>query len=111
MKKCCLWLCLCVCILAFARALGEYGATSMIAGYIKGKTATISTTVYALWRDGLDAEAFKWVMINIAISAVVLLIVNFLEKKEKGLMSLMAEGKVDDYLQWYIQSTSPDARH
>ena len=34
-----------------------------------------------------------------------------MEKKEKGLMSLMAEGKVDDYLQWYIQSTSPDARH
>ena len=71
-------------VLAFARALGEYGATSMIAGYIKGKTATISTTVYALWRDGQDMEAFKWVLINIAISAVVLLIVNFMEKKEKA---------------------------
>ena len=33
-------------VLAFARALGEYGATSMIAGYTPGKTATISTTVY-----------------------------------------------------------------
>ena len=32
-------------VLAFARALGEYGATSMIAGYTPGKTATISTTV------------------------------------------------------------------
>lgn len=71
-------------VLAFARALGEYGATSMIAGYIKGKTATISTTVYALWRDGHDAEALKWVLINIAISAVVLLVVNFLERKEKA---------------------------
>ena len=30
-----------------------------------------------------------------------------MEKKEKGLMSLMAEGKVDDYLQWHIQSISP----
>ena len=71
-------------VLAFARALGEYGATSMIAGYIKGKTATISTTVYALWRDGHDAEAFTWVLINIAISAVVLLVVNLLERKEKA---------------------------
>ena len=33
-------------VLAFARALGEYGATSMIAGYTPGKTATVSTTVY-----------------------------------------------------------------
>ena len=32
-------------VLAFARALGEYGATSMVAGYTPGKTATISTTV------------------------------------------------------------------
>ena len=32
-------------VLAFARALGEYGATSMVAGYTPGKTATVSTTV------------------------------------------------------------------
>ena len=44
-------------VLAFARALGEYGATSMIAGYTPGKTATISTTVYQLWRTGDDAGA------------------------------------------------------
>ena len=35
-------------VLSFARALGEYGATSMIAGYTPGRTATISTTVYQL---------------------------------------------------------------
>lgn len=68
-------------VLAFARALGEYGATSMIAGYTPGRTATISTTVYQLWRTNDDALAFKWVMINMAISAVVLLAVNMLEKK------------------------------
>ncbi len=71
-------------VLAFARALGEYGATSMIAGYTPGKTATISTTVYQLWRINDDAQAFKWVMLNLAISAVVLLIVNMLEKKKSG---------------------------
>lgn len=70
-------------VLAFARALGEYGATSMIAGYTPGRTATISTTVYQLWRTNNDALAFEWVMINMAISAVVLLAVNMLEKKQR----------------------------
>ena len=70
-------------VLAFARALGEYGATSMIAGYTPGHTATISTTVYQLWRTNDDALAFKWVMINMAISFVVLLAVNLLEKNQK----------------------------
>ena len=68
-------------VLAFARALGEYGATSMIAGYTPGRTATISTTVYQLWRTNNDALAFKWVVINILISAAVLLTVNMLEKR------------------------------
>jgi molybdate ABC transporter, permease protein len=71
-------------VLAFARALGEYGATSMIAGYTPGRTATISTTVYQLWRTNDDALAFKWVMINMAISVIVLLFVNMLEKKDTG---------------------------
>lgn len=70
-------------VLAFARALGEYGATSMLIGYTPGKTATISTTVYQLWRTNDDAGAFLWVMINLAISTVVLLTVNLLESKQK----------------------------
>lgn len=69
-------------VLAFARALGEYGATSMIAGYTPGHTATISTTVYQLWRTNDDALAFKWVLVNISISFVVLLAMNFLEKRQ-----------------------------
>ena len=70
-------------VLAFARALGEYGATSMIAGYTPGRTATISTTVYQLWRTNDDALAFRWVLVNMAISFVVLLTVNLLEKRER----------------------------
>ena len=70
-------------VLAFARALGEYGATSMVAGYTPGHTATISTTVYQLWRTGDDAGALKWVMVNMAISAVFLLTVNLLESRER----------------------------
>ena len=68
-------------VLAFARALGEYGATSMIAGYTPGRTATISTTVYQLWRTGEDGLAFQWVMLNMAISALVLLAVNMMERR------------------------------
>lgn len=70
-------------VLAFARALGEYGATSMLAGYTPGRTATISTTVYQLWRTDQEALAFRWVMVNMVISAVVLLAVNMMEQKSR----------------------------
>lgn len=70
-------------VLAFARALGEYGATSMLIGYTPGKTATISTTVYQLWRTNDDIGALRWVIVNIIISAVVLLAINFLETKQR----------------------------
>ena len=70
-------------VLAFARALGEYGATSMIAGYTPGRTATISTTVYQLWRTNDERGALFWVLVNLAISTVVLLTVNMLETRQK----------------------------
>ncbi|HIY22595.1 MAG TPA: molybdate ABC transporter permease subunit [Candidatus Flavonifractor merdigallinarum] len=74
-------------VLAFARALGEYGATAMIAGYTPGKTATISTTVYQLWRTGDDETAMQWVLVNLAISAVVLLTVNMMERRDRAVRS------------------------
>ena len=72
-------------VLSFARALGEYGATSMIAGYTPGRTATISTTVYQLWRTNDDVLAFRWVLVNLAISFIVLLAMNFLENQKSQL--------------------------
>ena len=71
-------------VLSFARALGEYGATTMVTGYIPGKTATISTSVYQLWREGNDLLAFKWVAVNLVISFIVLITVNMLEKNYKS---------------------------
>ena len=68
-------------VLSFARAIGEYGATSMVAGYTPGRTATVATEVYQLWRIGNDALALRWALVNIAISAVVLLAVNLLERR------------------------------
>ena len=70
-------------VLAFARALGEYGATSMLIGYTPGRTATVSTTVYQLWRTNDEGGALFWVMVNLGISAAVLLTVNLLERRGK----------------------------
>lgn len=67
-------------VLSFARALGEYGATSMLTGYTPGRTATIATSVYQYWRINDEKSALFWVMINLIISAAVLLTVNMLEK-------------------------------
>lgn len=71
-------------VLAFARALGEYGATSMLAGYTPGRTATVSTTVYQFWRTGNDAMALRWVLVNLCVSAAALLALNLLERRGGG---------------------------
>jgi molybdate transport system permease protein len=68
-------------VLTFARGLGEYGATSMVAGYIANRTATISTSVAYFWQIGQDAEAYRWVGVNLAISLLVMMSVNLLERR------------------------------
>ena len=55
-------------ILSFARALGEFGATMMLAGNIPGKTQTISTAVYSAMSAGNEDLAYKWVAVNLIIS-------------------------------------------
>ncbi|SFP32056.1 molybdate transport system permease protein [Ruminobacter amylophilus] len=70
-------------VLSFTRALGEYGATSMVSGYIPKETATISTTVYQLWRTENDALAVRWVVINLLISFMVLMFMNMFENRRK----------------------------
>ena len=56
----------------------------MIAGYTPGRTATISTTVYQLWRTGDDSGAMRWVLVNIALSALFLLALNLLETRQQS---------------------------
>lgn len=82
-------------VLAFARALGEYGATSMLIGYTPGRTATISTTVYQLWRTYDNVGATRWVLVNLAISTAVLLTVNLLERKQKNPYSKKSAEKAE----------------
>ena len=67
-------------VIAFARGLGEYGATSMVAGYISGKTATISTSVAYFWQINQDDMAFYWVMLNLAVSVVFMILINVFNK-------------------------------
>ena len=55
-------------VLAFARALGEFGATIMVAGYIPGKTATLALSIYHLVQLGRDDEALGLLAIAVAIA-------------------------------------------
>jgi len=71
-------------VLSFARALGEYGATSMLIGYTPNRTATIATTVYQLWRTNDETGALFWVMVNLGISLAVLLSLSLLEARRKS---------------------------
>ncbi|MGN0295456.1 MAG: molybdate ABC transporter permease subunit [Lachnospiraceae bacterium] len=65
-------------ILTFARALGEYGATSMLAGNIPGKTATISQRIAMVIQDGDYTTAGVWVAIIVIISFVIIVLMNLL---------------------------------
>ena len=58
-------------LLAFSRALGEFGATILVAGNIPGKTQTISLSIYSLVQLGHDSEAFRLLMVSVVIAFVV----------------------------------------
>jgi len=55
-------------LLAFARALGEFGATIMVAGFIPGKTATLALSIYHLVQLGRDDEALALLAVSVAIA-------------------------------------------
>lgn len=70
-------------ILTFARALGEYGATSMLAGNIAGKTGTISQRIAMVIQDGDYATASFWAVVVLLIAFVVIVGVNLFCSKVK----------------------------
>lgn len=63
-------------ILTFARALGEYGATSMLAGNIPGKTGTISQRIAMVIQDGNYLTAGIWVVIIMLVAFVLIFLMN-----------------------------------
>ena len=65
-------------LLAFARALGEFGATLMLAGSIPGKTQTLSIAIYEAVQAGRDSDANGMVLLISAVCIAVLLAVGTL---------------------------------
>ena len=70
-------------ILAFARGLGEFGATAMIAGNIAGKTRTLPLAVYSAVAGGNMESAYEYVGILVGISFLVVVGMNFFTLKER----------------------------
>ena len=68
-------------VLTFARALGEYGATSMLAGNIPGKTGTISQKIAMVIQDGDYLTAGIWVGVVIVIALAIIILMNLISGK------------------------------
>lgn len=68
-------------VLAFARALGEFGATIMIAGNIPGKTQTISTAIYSAVQGGNRTLAFQWSLVVVGMSLLSMILLNKVTEK------------------------------
>lgn len=75
-------------VLAFARAMGEFGATLMIAGNIPGKTQTMPLMIYTATAAGDMALAMKWVVVIVALSLASIGVMNiwlsWQNRKTKG---------------------------
>ena len=69
------------CLLAFARALGEFGATIMVAGNIPGQTTTLSVAIYQHVQLGQDATVWKLAAISASIAFAVLYLSERLQRK------------------------------
>lgn len=74
-------------ILTFARALGEYGATSMLAGNIPGKTGTISQKIAMVIQDGDYLTAGVWVAIVMVIAFIAIVLMNLISGKKMKYIS------------------------
>ena len=68
-------------VLTFARALGEYGATSMLAGNIAGKTGTISQRIANVIKDGDYLTAGIWCIIMMIIAVIIITVTNLITGK------------------------------
>lgn len=71
-------------ILAFARGLGEFGATAMIAGNIAGRTRTLPMAIYSEVAAGNMDAAMAYVLVILGISFVVVVLMNHFSQKERN---------------------------
>ena len=71
-------------VLAFARAMGEFGATLMVAGNIPGRTNTMPLAIYAAFERGDDATALGYVVVLTVISLAVVIGSSWLSGEPEG---------------------------
>lgn len=81
-------------ILAFARALGEFGATLMLAGNIPGRTQTIPLAIFFLAESGQRARAAVWVLVIIIISLGAIAGLQYWTNRQGLVLARGKEGKV-----------------
>jgi molybdate transport system permease protein len=65
-------------VLCFARAIGEFGATMMIAGSIPGSTRTLAVAIYSFAETGRDVEAGQLVIVSAVIAFAALAVANWI---------------------------------
>jgi molybdate transport system permease protein len=65
-------------VLCFARAIGEFGATIMIAGSIPGSTRTLAVAIYSFAETGRDVEAGQLVLVSACIAFAALAVSNWI---------------------------------
>jgi molybdate transport system permease protein len=104
-------------LLAFARALGEFGATLMLAGSIPGKTQTIPIAIYLAAQSGAMDRAIGLVLILLAISFAIMLGINYENQKQSNYWRPSYRGRsatkneqppVDIHLEVNIQKQLPN---
>jgi molybdate transport system permease protein len=86
--------------LAFARALGEFGATLMLAGNIPGQTQTIPMAIFFAVEAGAMTEAWIWVFIIILISLSGIIAVNLWQSQRKQQLGRLGESKPNEMEDW-----------
>ncbi|GEP84551.1 molybdenum transport system permease ModB [Staphylococcus piscifermentans] len=67
-------------MMAFARAIGEFGATLMVAGYIPNKTNTLPLEIYFLVEQGRENQAWLWVLVLVAFAITVIGTINMINR-------------------------------
>ena len=68
-------------VLGFARALGEFGATIVIAGGIPGQTQTLAVAIFNLTEAGRDAEANRLLLVSLALAFAAMLVANVVQRR------------------------------
>lgn len=71
-------------ILGFARALGEFGATIVVAGGIPGQTQTLAVAIFNLTESGRDADASRLLLVSIVLAFGAMLLANVIQRRKQA---------------------------